>query len=434
MTSGNAIVDAVSRINFSGDITPRIWRKTITKKNGKPYPLARDLLSDFVYFYRAIEETDPMTGAVTMKKRFEYDLLYKTYSQMQEEYGESASTLRRAINRLEEIGVIKKHLRTIEKNGMRFNNVLFIELVPSVLVSLTYPEDKPKTNNISEMLSENPDKVKDENEEVRADGERSDEAETFPAEDGMIKDETENSIETVEKALKDGGTIPPPIKNDRRVLSKMTGHTENTTRNNNIYNIHPSISNSIQDNPYRQTGREEVLEPYPLDAIRELFGLDGSDVTETEDVTSEDIDNLLYVVYDAMNTSKQTISIAGEKKPVPMVISKLSKLNREHLIYAIRQFKSQHGRIRNQAAYLLTILYRSQEQMALDKLNQKSMETKAPPVAEAENIPVRPVRKNQFQKFPQRDYTSQQYESLEKQLLRQNKLIQGGKDNESGRH
>lgn len=430
MTSGNAIVDAVSRINFSGDITPRIWRKTITKENGKPYPLARDMLSDIVYFYRAIEETDPMTGVVTMKKRFEYDLLYKTYSQMQEEYGESASTLRRAINRLEQIGVIKKHLRTIEKNGMRYNNVLFIELVPSVLLALTYPEDKTKTKNISEMLSENSDKVKDENEEICADGERSDVAETFPAGDEIIKEGEENSLETEEKVLKEGGDIHPPIKNDKTLLSKMTEHTENTTQNNNIYNIHPSISNSIQDNSY-QTGREEVLEPYPLDAIRELFGLDGSEVTETEDVTSEDIDNLLYVVYDAMNTSKQTISIAGEKKPVPMVINKLSKLNREHLIYAIRQFKSQHIRIRNQAAYLLTILYRSQEQMAWDKQNQKSMGTKAPPVAETKNILVSPVRKNQFQKFPQRDYTSQQYESLEKQLLRQNKLI-GGKDNEPG--
>ena len=49
LSTGNAIVDEVSKINFQGDIMPRIWRKTITKENGKPYALARDILSDIVY-------------------------------------------------------------------------------------------------------------------------------------------------------------------------------------------------------------------------------------------------------------------------------------------------------------------------------------------------------------------------------------------------
>lgn len=122
LTTGNIIVDEVSKINFSGDITPRIWRKTITKENGKPYALARDILSDFVYWYRAIEEPDEMTGEIRLKKKFRDDLLYKSYEQLCEEFGESKRVIRDVLKRLEDIGVIKRHFRTITtKSGMRFS-------------------------------------------------------------------------------------------------------------------------------------------------------------------------------------------------------------------------------------------------------------------------------------------------------------------------
>ncbi len=41
LTSGNVIVDAMGAINISGNIIPAIWYRTITKENGKPYPICR---------------------------------------------------------------------------------------------------------------------------------------------------------------------------------------------------------------------------------------------------------------------------------------------------------------------------------------------------------------------------------------------------------
>lgn len=52
MTSGNPMVDAIGRLDFSGNMTPQIWYKTITKKTGKAYQLAITFLSDIVYWYK----------------------------------------------------------------------------------------------------------------------------------------------------------------------------------------------------------------------------------------------------------------------------------------------------------------------------------------------------------------------------------------------
>lgn len=64
ITSGNDIVDRVAEINISGNVTPAIWYKTITKENGKPYLLAIAILSDIVYWYRPSEVRDENTGQV----------------------------------------------------------------------------------------------------------------------------------------------------------------------------------------------------------------------------------------------------------------------------------------------------------------------------------------------------------------------------------
>lgn len=64
LTSGNEIVDAMGSTNISGNIIPAIWYKTITKENGKPYPLAIVILTDIVYWYRPSEVRDQGTGHI----------------------------------------------------------------------------------------------------------------------------------------------------------------------------------------------------------------------------------------------------------------------------------------------------------------------------------------------------------------------------------
>jgi len=46
-STGNAIVDEVSEMNFSGNVVPLTWFKTMLGESGKPMLLAIDLLHSF---------------------------------------------------------------------------------------------------------------------------------------------------------------------------------------------------------------------------------------------------------------------------------------------------------------------------------------------------------------------------------------------------
>lgn len=348
LTTGNIIVDEVSKINFSGDITPRIWRKTITKENGKPYALARDILSDFVYWYRAIEETDEMTGEVRLKKKFHDDLLYKSYEQLCEEFGESKRVIRDVLKRLEEIGVIKRHFRTVTtKGGVKMNNVMYIELVPSILYKLTYPEKSADTAD-------------------------------FP-----------QKSEKKEKTTENKGSLPPDNENDNRVVTKTSQrNSKNTTKMTNNYNIsYPSIQkeNEIQGET-SPAGRKDRIdqvknkgesngiaesgknESYPLEWIKDWYDYNSLCLMKPE--LQQDIDCVINLLYDTLNTTRKTVRVMGEEKPKDVVNSRLLQLDSLDLIYAIEQYQSQTTRIRHQQSYLLTVLYQAKGQSHLDIGNQ----------------------------------------------------------------
>lgn len=146
-TTGNNTVDAVGQIQFTGNIIPQVWYKTIVKDNKKPYLLAICLLADIVYWYRPTELRDEKTGKfIGYAKKFkDKHMLQRSYDQFSDLYGESKRSITDAIVYLEKIGVIKRIFRTIEVGGMRCNNVLFIDLFPDVLEKLTYPEKEGST-------------------------------------------------------------------------------------------------------------------------------------------------------------------------------------------------------------------------------------------------------------------------------------------------
>ena len=136
--SGNEIVDMVGRISITGNIIPQIWYKTITHPSGKPYLEAIVILSDIVYWYRPTEVRDERTGEViAYRKRFKADLA--------QQFGISKREATNAVVALEKIGVVRRHLRTIDVNGTKTANVLFLELVPKVLLALTCGEVTPLT-------------------------------------------------------------------------------------------------------------------------------------------------------------------------------------------------------------------------------------------------------------------------------------------------
>ena len=98
------------------------------------------------------------------------------------------------------------------------------------------------------------------------------------------------------------------------------------------------------------------VEKYSLKQIHKHFGYDII-IMDNPDCKG-DVDAVMGVLYDTLNTSKQTIMINGENKPSQIVISSLMKLNRWAIMYAIDQFKKQDNqRIKNPKAYMRSVLY-----------------------------------------------------------------------------
>ncbi len=149
-TTGNARVDQMGQIRITGNVTPQVWYKTITRKNGKPHLLAIAILSDIVYWYRPVEIRDESTGHLTgYGKRFKWDMLQRSYDQFADFFGESKRSITEAVALLESLGIIRREFRTIEIGGMKYNNILFIDLFPEQLRRITYPETEEEEVTIS---------------------------------------------------------------------------------------------------------------------------------------------------------------------------------------------------------------------------------------------------------------------------------------------
>lgn len=109
-------------------------------------------------------------------------------------------------------------------------------------------------------------------------------------------------------------------------------------------------------------------ERYSLEEIRLLYDYE---IMKTDHkLQIREIDSVMDILHTTLNTTKQTIRITGEDKPAMVVISKLMKLDYSEIMYAIDKFREQTARIKNPAAYMLTLLYNAKEQMNLDITNQ----------------------------------------------------------------
>lgn len=140
--TGVRSVDDLYGVDFKGNIIPHSWYSTIQTKAGKPDLTAITILSEILYWHRPREECDESdAGGVKLFKRFKADLLQLSYKQLWVKFGLTKDQSRRAIERLEELGVIKRHLRTVITEGDdKLGNVMFIELFTDRLLEVTFPE------------------------------------------------------------------------------------------------------------------------------------------------------------------------------------------------------------------------------------------------------------------------------------------------------
>lgn len=152
-------VKAIGSMNLEGNVIPHEWFKHIKFENGRVDMNAIVILSEIVYWHRPTVVKDEGSGAVRgIKKKFKADLLQRSYDSFSEQFGLSKRQSTDAIKRLEELGLVKRHLRHITVGGLLVSNVLFIELIHEKVRSITTPSHvttwDPVQHNVTPINTE----------------------------------------------------------------------------------------------------------------------------------------------------------------------------------------------------------------------------------------------------------------------------------------
>lgn len=147
----------------------------------------------------------------------------------------------------------------------------------------------------------------------------------------------------------------------KKELASGTG--ESTDASHHASNVVNNISTSDGT-----TLRNGCQERYTMDDIHALY--DYEVLIHDHEELRTDVDVVMGILYDVLNTNRDAIRVSGQDRPAMVVIGKLMKLGYAEILYSIRQFNSVTDRIKNPRAYMLSILYGAKEQMTLDVRNQ----------------------------------------------------------------
>ncbi len=148
------------------------------------------------------------------------------------------------------------------------------------------------------------------------------------------------------------------------------GSNANGGNNNKDYNINPEIKPNIINhnlNQYQNQKEDVMGEEYSMEFIEEHYEIQDMYVNPCD---KSDYDTVKDVLYDALNTTKSVLRVMGEDKPSSVVKSRLLKLNRFDIDYAIKQYNSQVTKVHNHKSYMLTVLYLAKSQGKMDINNR----------------------------------------------------------------
>lgn len=155
----DTVCEEITKLKIHGNIVGNLWYskiKTEYKKsiNGKtqiiqskkPNLLAISILADLIYWHKLTEERDEAGNTISWKKKFKGDKLQKSYQSYADFFDVPKSTVKQAFDQLERMKLIKREFRNIKvgKDKLPINNVMFIEVIPKNIESLSH--DIPKAS------------------------------------------------------------------------------------------------------------------------------------------------------------------------------------------------------------------------------------------------------------------------------------------------
>ena len=148
--------------------------------------------------------------------------------------------------------------------------------------------------------------------------------------------------------------------------SNGNGSNANGGNNNKDYNINPDIKTDLS-NPYPDQDVDTMEEKYSMEFIEQHYELEPKYVSASQE---KSINTVKDVLYDVLNTQKTVLRVMGEDKPASVVKTRLLKLDRMDIDYAIDQYQKQVTKVHNHKAYMLTVLYQAISQGELDISNR----------------------------------------------------------------
>ncbi len=367
LSSGNETVDAMGEINITGNVIPLSWHKTIVRENGKPYLLAITLLADIVYWYRPVEVRDEATGNIIgWRKKFRSDYLQKTYEQYSEFYGESKRSIKSALDRLEEIGVIKKILRHVSlANGTTVPNVMYIALNAERLKQITFlsePGDGTFGPVVQKLMEEEIDNTCDEI--VKApESPKTVDSVGYGTKFCRIPPSDQDDI-SQKNALYTANKRTPIIQNNVGYLSlNDRTNTENTkgSTNGEYQSIHLTFKESGKTSAPGSDEMDKMADKAGKlrDLIHRNTNFDWH--MENDDIVDrEEFAGLVELICDVVCAEhSKPIYVNSSAMPPEVVKSRLLKVNDEHIRYVMDCLRNNPNidGIESLRNYKLTCLY-----------------------------------------------------------------------------
>lgn len=379
LSSGNRIVDAMGSLNITGNVIPTIWYKTILRENRKPYLLAIAILADIVYWYRPVEVRNQATGQILgWKKKFSGDILRQSYQYYADLFGESKKTVKTAIDRLENLRVLKREFRTVSHGeGLVSNNVMYLKLVPEQLYRLTYPEAEPGSGWEEKPCPAGTDDwmggslpTESGAAVVREEGSLPTNSDTGAEEmGGSLPTNSDTPMEKLGgRGVQNGIQVPPVFggggaENFQSLCTKTEGvHSQNVgtyteiTSENTYGDYNTSIIPSIRDG-----GITDVTDG--MDEADAYMALVRQNIEYEHHMKFDRLDEkelyeeLYAVICEVVCVKHKSVRIGGAEYPYGLVKERFLKLKEEHLRYVIGCMRNTATKITNIKAYMITALY-----------------------------------------------------------------------------
>lgn len=392
-SSGSDAVDAMDRIRISGNVIPESWYKEILRENGKPYLLAIILLSEIVYWYRPSEERDESSGCVIgLRKKFKGDLLQKSYDELANRYGESKRSVKAALDRLEELGLIRKIFRDLKfKNGTRIPNVMYIEIFPNRIEEIShyvvdYDSSGPTVQKLeiddsfapefeSYIFSQSADSAGSKGGGTKFC--RIPHKKMYDILQNNVPDPTQECTHVIQNNA--GYPTANVGTNTRSTLETISDNTTEITQGEYSQILSCQASDVDNSGDGEWDDQIDYSKPIQVTMLQENRRTDKDmyieflrNQVQYDRILQEDtygdkiniVDGIINIIADIATTDPPDgyERVNGRPYPHEVVKRRLLKMDFDTISYVLERFKENKTKIRNMRSYLLTALYNAQDE------------------------------------------------------------------------